>query len=109
MEDDFKIQNKKTPGERNGAIRKMWEIMAQRPSEFDMQVIDALKNTITNDSSTDQVYGCYGELVYLGIRQQICQYNTKDGNIINFLLNDKLIKESSSKNNDKTTKPTKKK
>jgi hypothetical protein len=90
MEDDFKIQNKKKTGERNSAIRKMWEIMAQRPSEFDMQVIEALKNTIINDSNTEQIYGCYGEDVYLGIRQQICQYNSKDG-IINFLLNDKLL------------------
>ena len=108
MEDDFKIQNKKKTGERNSAIRKMWEIMAQRPSEFDMQVIEALKNTIINDSNTEQIYGCYGEDVYLGIRQQICQYNTKDG-IINFLLNDKIITESSSKTTAKNTpKPTKK-
>lgn len=102
MEDDFKIQNKKKTGERNYTIRKMWEIMAQRPSEFDMQVIEALKNTIINDCNTEQIYGCYGEDVYIGIRQQICQYKTKDG-IINFLLNDKIITDSSSKTTTKNT------
>jgi hypothetical protein len=76
--EDFKIISKKNQNDKSQSIRKMWELMAQRPSDFDMQVIDALKATITNSSNgngnsndNENIYGCYGEKVYLTIREQL--------------------------------------
>ena len=51
----------------------MWEVIAQRPSEFDMEIIDALKATVHSTNTTslgynadsyvpmtsDNKYGCY--------------------------------------------------
>ena len=50
---DFKLSNKTTKLESSNTVRKMWEFIAQRPSEFDMEIIDALKSTIysTNPAS----------------------------------------------------------
>ena len=45
FESDFKISNKKNKGDNSGTVRKMWKQIAQRPSEFDMQVIEALRET----------------------------------------------------------------
>lgn len=84
--EDFKIVNKKNQTDRSQSIRKMWEVMAQRPSDFDMQVIDALKATITNNSDNEQLYGCYGEKIYLTIREQLINFKTNDGKKINFLI-----------------------
>jgi hypothetical protein len=86
-EQDFKVNSRKQDYEKSNTIRKMWEIMAQRPSDFDMQVIDALKATITGTTNDEQIYGCYGEQVYLVIRKHLMNYKTIDGKNINFLLN----------------------
>ena len=95
---DFKISNKKKDLEKSQSIKKMWEIMAQRPSEFDMQVIDALKATILGNTDTEETYGCYGENIYLTIREQLINFKTNDNKIINFLINDKgLAKEEQTK------------
>ena len=100
-EQDFKINSKKKDFEKSNSIRKMWEIMAQRPSDFDMQVIDALKATITEADNNEQSFGfgCYGEDAYLVIRQQLTNFKTIDGKTINFLL--------SNDNNTNITKPEK--
>ena len=50
--EDFKIVSKKNQSDKSQSIRKMWEVMAQRPSDFDMQVIDALKATITTSCNS---------------------------------------------------------
>jgi len=95
---DFKISNKKKDLEKSNAIRKMWEVMAQRPSEFDMQVIDALKATIIGNANNEEQYGCYGEQIYLTIREQLINFKTNDNKIINFLINDKgIAKEEQTK------------
>lgn len=91
--EDFKIVSKKNQNDKSQSIRKMWEVMAQRPSDFDMQVIDALKATITNSSNgngncndNENIYGCYGEKIYLTIREQLINFKTNDGKKINLLI-----------------------
>lgn len=98
MEDtDFKVNSRKQDFEKSNAIRKMWKIMAERPSDFDMQVIEALKATITGNNTNEQIYGCYGEQVYLVIREKLMNFTTNDHKNINFLLNN---------NNNNTTTST---
>ena len=74
-EQDFKVGKKPHHTEKfSTTIRKMWEVIAQRPSEFDMEIIDALKATVHSTNTTslgynadsyvpmtsDNKYGCYG-------------------------------------------------
>lgn len=84
-EQDFRVNSKKQDYERNNHIRKMWDHISQRPSEFDMQIIDALKVTITGNNTDDIEYACYGEDIYLIIRKQLTTYKHHTGLIINFL------------------------
>ena len=107
-EQDFKVNSRKQDYEKSNAIRKMWEIMAQRPSDFDMQVIDALKATITGTTNGEQIYGCYGEQVYLVIREQLMNYKTIDGKNINFLLNTNTEPILDKRTNDKLDNKTNK-
>lgn len=97
--EDFKVVNKKNQIDKLQSIKKMWELMAQRPSDFDMQVIDALKATITNNYNNDKFYGCYGEKVYLTIREQLINFKTNDGKKYNLLINDIPMSNNIEQNN----------
>ena len=89
--DDFKVKVPSYQTDKSQSIRKMWEIMAQRPSDFDMEVIEALKNTVNASSNTEvnnKKYGCYGETMYLIIRDEyLIKYKNADGKKICFLNN----------------------
>lgn len=84
--EDFKIASKNYQTDKSQTIRKMWEIIAKRPSEFDMQIIEALKNTvIESDDSSGIVYGCYGTMIYDIIRKALMNVK-KDGRGIDYIL-----------------------
>ena len=80
MQDDFKIYKQKHDFEK-GNIKKMWEHIAQRPSEFDIQVINALKSTIisnssnSNNNNNNEIYKCYGEQLYIHMRQSLINFH----------------------------------
>jgi hypothetical protein len=104
---DFKLSNKTTKLESSNTVRKMWEFIAQRPSEFDMEIIDALKSTIysTNpaslgynasfdvSSNLDVKYGCYGDKLYLIIRNKLIKFKTSTGKKVNLLVNHTILEE----------------
>ena len=87
--EDFKVAGKKYQTDKSQTIRKMWEIIAKRPSDFDMQIIEALKDTIlepgTTTDSSSIVYGCYGPMIYDIIRKALMTVK-KDGHSIDYLL-----------------------
>ena len=101
--DDFKL-NKKNKDFEKSNISKMWDIIAQRPNDFDMNVISALKSTvITHVSSSDTLYACYGEKLYLYIRENYLIFKTSNNNNnnnnnkkINLLINDNIFTDKSS-------------
>jgi hypothetical protein len=99
---DFKVSKKtnKIDFYNTNAIRKMWEVIAKRPSIFDMEIIDALKATInsTNKSNlgynsgtsvaailSDDKYGCYGDKLYLVIREKMIKFKLPNDKKINLL------------------------
>ena len=98
-EKDFKVSKKTNKIDFSTTIRKMWEVIAQRPSEFDMEIIDALKATVhsTNITSigynsksqvyaySDDKYGCYGDKLYLVMREKMIKFKTPNGKKINLL------------------------
>jgi len=98
-EKDFKVSKKTHKIDFSTTIRKMWEVIAQRPSEFDMEIIDALKSTIHSNNtaslgynskfhistSSDDKYGCYGDKLYLVMREKIIKFKTPNGKKINLL------------------------
>ena len=90
--EDYKVASKSYQTDKNQTIKKMWEIIAQRPSEFDMQIVDALKDTIydilnVSKSNKETKYGCYGESIYLDtIRDLLVNFKNKDSKQINFLI-----------------------
>ena len=90
MQDDFKIYKQKHDFEK-GNIKKMWEHIAQRPSEFDIQVINALKSTIISNNNSNnnnnEMYKCYGEQLYIHMRQSLINFKNTDNKKINFLIN----------------------
>ena len=105
--DDFRVQTRRTFDKGQSQVRKMWDIIAQRPSEFDMQVIEALKSTITIDNNNQQpTYTCYGEELYINnIRATLIKHNlllndinTKDKPIKDKPTNDKHIKDKHNPN-----------
>jgi hypothetical protein len=87
--EDFKVAGKKYQTDKSQTIRKMWEIIAKRPSDFDMQIIEALKDTIlepgTTTDSSGIVYGCYGQMIYDIIRKALMTVK-KDGHAIDYIL-----------------------
>ena len=101
MEDqDFKVGKKTHNNEKfSTTIRKMWESIAQRPSEFDMEIIDALKATVHSTNTTsigynakfhistnsDDKYGCYGNKLYLVMREKMIKFKTPNAKKINLL------------------------
>ena len=98
-EQDFKVSGKTHKIESSNSIRKMWESIAQRPSEFDMEIIDALKATVHSTNSTslgynaksyvstnsDDKYGCYGDNLYLVMREKMIKFKTPNAKKINLL------------------------
>jgi hypothetical protein len=102
-EQDFKVGKKTNNNEKfTTTIRKMWEAIAQRPSEFDMEIIDALKATVHSTNSTnstslgnnanayvsttsDDKYGCYGDKLYLVMREKMIKFKTPNAKKINLL------------------------
>ena len=120
-EQDFSLLGKRNTKIENNSIRKMWECIAQRPSEFDMEVINALKATIKSNnpsslgynadiySSTDSnnnIYGCYGNELYLVMRERMMKYKTPSGKKICLLPNCILnqVKEGKEGNESKECK-----
>lgn len=120
-EQDFKVSRKQTKFDKNSnTIRKMWEQIAARPSEFDMEIIDALKSTIHSDNpsnlgynaesyvstNSEDKYGCYGDKLYLVMREKIIKFKTPSARKINLLigcvLNDSTTVLDSSKEKEKT-------
>ena len=100
MEDqDFKVSKKTYKIEISNAIRKMWESIAKRPSEFDMEIIDALKATVHSTDTTsigynakyyvstnsNDKYGCYGDKLYLVMREKMIKFKTPTAKKINLL------------------------
>jgi hypothetical protein len=87
--EDFKVQGKKK-NDNNHNVKKMWKIIAQRPSDFDMQIVDALKNTIYDIIEKNKIsqtkYGCYGDLIYNKIHDLIINFKDKDNKNVNFLI-----------------------
>lgn len=101
QENDFKVAARTYQTDKSQTIRKMWVQIAQRPSEFDVEVIKALKASIisTNKDSlgynaanyistsdTDK-YGCYGDKLYLTIREKLVKIKTSNSKKINLLAN----------------------
>lgn len=106
--DDVKVSAKKYTTDKSQTIRKMWEAIARRPSEFDMEVIDALKATIIKTNENNITYGCYGENIYQNIRQQLINFKSSDGKKVNFLLTDIInTKEKADKPVDNSKKKEK--
>ncbi len=99
QETDFKVKARTYQTDKSQTIRKMWETIAARPSEFDMEIISALKATVqSNEKSSlgynaesyvatggDDKYGCYGDKFYLVIREKLIKWKTADGKKINLL------------------------
>lgn len=100
-EQDFKINSKTAKFDKNtNTIRKMWEQIATRPSEFDMEIIDALKSTIHSNNSaclgynaefgisaqSEDKYGCYGDKLYLVMREKMIKFKTPSARKINLLI-----------------------
>ena len=116
--DDFRVQTRRKIDKVQSQVHKMWDIIAQRPSDFDMQVIDALKSTITTDNNNQQpTYTCYGEDLYFkNIRDKLIKYNLllndtntndkhiNDKHINDKHINDKHIKDKHNPTKDNTTK-----
>lgn len=99
-EQDFKVGKKPHHTEKfSNTIRKMWEAIAQRPSEFDMEIIDALKATVHSTNTTslgynadsyvpstsDDKYGCYGDKLYLVMREKMNKFKSPNSKKINLL------------------------
>lgn len=112
--EDFKVASKSYQTDKSQTIRKMWEIIAQRPSEFDMQIIEALKDTIhtgatgntgsAGDTSDDRgSYGCYGDMIYKIIREALINHK-KDSKNINYLITDLSASKSGGDKKDKKDK-----
>lgn len=125
-EQDFKVSRKQTKFDKNSnTIRKMWEQIAARPSEFDMEIIDALKSTIySNDSASlgynaeayvsthfEDKYGCYGDKLYLVMREKMIKFKSPSARKINLLvgcvLNDTATVQDSSEDKEKQQKDSK--
>ncbi len=100
QEQDFKVRTRAYQTDKSQTIRKMWESIAKRPSEFDMEIIDALKSTIHTDNvsslgynakayistNTDDKYGCYGDKLYLEVfREKMLRIKTVNGKKISLL------------------------
>ena len=118
-EQDFKVSGKTHKIESSNSIRKMWESIAQRPSEFDMEIIDALKATVHSTNTTslgynaksyvsinsDDKYGCYGDNLYLVMREKMIKFKTPNAKKINLLPGCELCKATANSNEPKSQEP----
>lgn len=121
-EQDFKVKVRSYQTDKNQTIRKMWESIAQRPSDFDMEIIKALQDSIIpavnamnsttgilnndkNDSSnTTKKYGCYGDFIYKIIRDEyLLKFKNSEGKKICFLPNCSSSSTSDIKKQDAIT------
>lgn len=99
QEADFKVKGRSYQTDKSQTIRKMWAQIAARPSDFDLEIINALKaSIITNNrdslgynaanyvnTSDEGKYGCYGDKLYLAIREKLIKIKTSEGKKINLL------------------------
>ena len=113
-EQDFKVTTKTYKIESSNSIRKMWEAIAQRLSEFDMEIIDALKATVHSTNTTslgynaksyvsinsDDKYGCYGDNLYLVMREKMIKFKTPNAKKINLLPGCELRESDDSKSQE---------
>ena len=86
-QDDFKVSTRTYQTDKSQTIRKMWEVISQRLSNFDTEVVNALKATVSSKSNINNKYGCYGEELYKYIRKQLTNFKNSDCKKINFLIN----------------------
>lgn len=116
-EQDFKVNSKTAKFDKNSnTIRKMWEQIAARPSEFDMEIIDALKSTIHSNNSaslgyniesrvsshSEDKYGCYGDKLYLVMREKMIKFKTPSARKINLLIGCTLNESTAESDSSKT-------
>ncbi len=102
QERDFKVATRTYQTDKSQTIRNMWVQIAKRPSEFDLEVIKALRASIVSSNEKSlgynasryisipeecDNYGCYGDKLYTTIRTKLVKIRTSSSKKINLLAN----------------------
>lgn len=99
-EQDFKVSKKTNKNDKySSTLCKMWKYIAKRPCDFDMEIIDALKNTVNSNDpnslgynaefylsiNSNYKYGCYGDNLYIIMREKMYKFKTPNNKKVNLL------------------------